>query len=332
MEAAELQLAFFKHIKEQLPAHLSFVEEVAGLLNISTDSAYRRIRAEKTIGFDELGILSNHFKVSLDQFFKLQTKGFLFYGSLVDREKFDIKNYLKSICNQLTYYASGQHKHIYYFNKDIPIFHHFMFPELAAFKCYFWSRYNMNYANFNRGQFLVRDFIDLFEENGKDISNLYLQIPSTELWNLNCINTTVMQICYYRDSKIFKSEEDINTVFDCLHRLVNHVEQQAEYGAKFPFERPDSEKKVKYTVFVNEFILGDNTGLIEVDDQRLVSLNHNVINYTITTDKRFTDYTWQNMQVLLKKSTLISEIGERDRQLFFDTLRQKIDDKRVLNK
>ena len=330
MQTIELQTSFFKHIKDKLADHLSMVDVVAELLNISNDSAYRRIRGEKTLGFDEIQILANHYKVSLDKFLHLRTETFLFSGKLINREKFEMSEYLQGIAEQLTYFASFQNKHMYYFNKDIPIFHHFMFPELAAFKCYFWSRYNLNYAKFNKGQFLIDDFIDLFNKTGKRISEMYLQIPSTEIWNLDCINSTIMQIDYYRVSKVFSSHQDILKVFDCLEKLVDHIEQQVEYGCKFPFSKPDLARKVKYTVFINDFILGDSSIIVELDDQRLVSMIHNVINYALTTDEKFVEYSWQTMNILLKKSTLISETGEQDRQLFFDTLRERIHEKRKL--
>jgi hypothetical protein len=37
-----MQQLFFHHIKERMPDHLSLVDEVAELLNMSNDSAYRR--------------------------------------------------------------------------------------------------------------------------------------------------------------------------------------------------------------------------------------------------------------------------------------------------
>lgn len=330
MQATELQVAFFKHIKDKLADHLSLVDEIADLLNISNDSAYRRLRGEKTLGFDEIQLLANHYKVSLDQFLKLQTNTFSFFGDLISRERFGIDSYIKGIAKQLEYWAGASQKEIFFFNKDIPTFHHFMFPELAAFKCYFWSRYNLNCPDYNKGQFLISDFIELFNSTGKKISEYYLEIPSTEIWNLDCINTTIRQIDYYRESKVFQSQQDIVTVFDCLDKLVNHIEQQAEYGAKFPFGKPDILRRVKYSVFINQFILGDNTVFVKADNERMVSLNHNVINYTITNDEQFVEYSWQTLDILLKKSTLISEIGERDRQLFFETLRQRIHEKRKL--
>ena len=52
MDVNQTQQLFFNHIKSKLPLHISFVDEVAELLNISNNSAYRRIRGERPIGFD----------------------------------------------------------------------------------------------------------------------------------------------------------------------------------------------------------------------------------------------------------------------------------------
>ena len=328
MLSTELQVSFFKKIKEIVPPHVALVDDIAELLNISNDSAYRRIRGEKPLAFDEIQILAAHYEISLDQFLRLKTNNFVLSGNLVSLEKFEMGKYLHGIADLMTSFSDSQKKEMFLLNKDIPIFHNFMFPELAAFKCYFWSRYNFNYPEYNKGQFLISDFIDLFEDAGKTIADLYLEVPSTEIWNLNCINTTLMQICYYRDSKVIKSGEDVETLFNCLVKLVNHVEQQAEYGAKFPYQKPDAAGKSKFRVFVNEFIVGDNTILMENDNQRMVSLNHNNINYAYSTDTLLTDYSWKIMDILIKKSTLISETGEKDRQIFFDTLRQRIEERR----
>lgn len=330
MDATGLQIAFFKRIKDGLPAHIAMVDEVAGLLNISTDSAYRRIRGEKTLALDEIQLLARHYSISLDQFFHIKSKAIVFGGNFINRDKFTFENYLQGIVHQLSMFNNAQQKEMFYLNKDVPLFHHFMFPELAAFKCYFWSRYNLNNSRFNKGQLLISEFIDIFDTLGKQISDLYQQIPSTEIWNLDCINTTIRQVDYYRESKIFKSDNDIITVYHCLEKLVDHIEQQVELGYKFPYGKAAENTNVKYTVFINEFALGDNTVLAVVDGKKLVFVNHNVINYAMTTDEVFVDYTYESMRILLKKSTLISEIGEKDRQLFFDNLRQRIYEKRRL--
>src|SRR5450755_606756 len=88
MTQPDVQQVFFQHIKSNLAAHLSLVDEIADLLSISNDSAYRRIRGEKPLSFDEIKILCAHYKISLDQLFHLSNDSFLFSGPLIDRDNF----------------------------------------------------------------------------------------------------------------------------------------------------------------------------------------------------------------------------------------------------
>ncbi len=46
---SQLQINLFNHIKSVMPSNLSFVDEIADVLDISNDSAYRRIRGEKQV-------------------------------------------------------------------------------------------------------------------------------------------------------------------------------------------------------------------------------------------------------------------------------------------
>ena len=330
MDAEKLQTALFQQIKVNLAPHLSFVDEIANVLDISNDSAYRRIRGEKAISFDEVCKMAGHFKISLDQFLNLQNDAVLFSARYVNRDAYDIENYLQGLIQQLTYFCTFKEKEIFYHNKDIPVFYHFMFPELASFKCYFWSRYNLNYTQFNKGKFLIDEFVETYTNTGKKIPELYSLIPSTEIWNLDCINTTIRQIDFYRETKVFASHEDIFTIYNCLDKMVNHIEKQVEAGVKFPYGKSGEFSNVRYRVFVNEFLLGDNTLVIQLDNNRMVALNHNVMNYITTRDEKFVNYTFQTLQTHLKKSTLISEVGEKERELFFDGLRERIEIKRKL--
>ncbi len=326
MTSAELQATFFKKIKESLAPQHALVNKVAEHLNISNDSAYRRIRGEKALTFDEIGILAAEFKISLDQFFTVDkgTEAFLFAGKFVSREKADIKGFLEGLVAQLQYFNSFKEKQMIYLNKDIPIFHHFTFPELASFKCYFWSRFNLNYPEYNKGQFSIADFSELFNHIGKQIADLDLQIPSIEVWNMDCINLTIHQIDYCRESNIFASRDENMLVYECLEKLIDHIEMEIEAGVKFPYGQSPKPGDAGYKVFINEFVFGDNTVIIQLDNARIVSLNHNVINYIMTRDEKFVEYTYETVQKVLKKSALISDAGEKERTLFFEKLRNKI--------
>ncbi len=67
MNTEEIQQQLFGEIKRKIGENGSAADEIAGLLGISSDSAYRRMRGEKNISLDELYTLCSHYKISLDQ-------------------------------------------------------------------------------------------------------------------------------------------------------------------------------------------------------------------------------------------------------------------------
>src|ERR1051325_11102091 len=97
MEPIQLQQVFFHHIKSKMPAHLSLAEEVAEHLNISNDSAYRRIRGEKPLSFEEVQLLCKHFRISLDHLLNIDSSSTVFFGNWVDKESFDFEKYLSDM-------------------------------------------------------------------------------------------------------------------------------------------------------------------------------------------------------------------------------------------
>ena len=121
MENNGVQQLFFLHIKNSLLPHLALVDSIAEVLNISNDSAYRRIRGEKQISFEEIQKLSTHFKISLDQFLHLKSDSFLFTGALPDKSDNFFDLWLNDVLKQLSYINNFEKKHLYYNTKDLPI-------------------------------------------------------------------------------------------------------------------------------------------------------------------------------------------------------------------
>src|SRR5689334_3739949 len=132
MEPIELQQQFFRHIKSALPSHVSFVDDIAELLEISNDSAYRRIRGEKPISLEEIQKLCRKYRLSLDNIISINSNSTVFFGNWVDASEFDFEKYLSDMLAQMSFVAAAHEKIMYYEAKDIPPFHHFQFPELAA--------------------------------------------------------------------------------------------------------------------------------------------------------------------------------------------------------
>lgn len=323
MESTGAQQVFFNHIKGLLPPHVSFVDEIADLLNISNDSAYRRIRGEKPIALEEIKKICVKYQISLDQLLQLDSDSVIFSGKRADPKSFNFENYLKDFVRQHELIDSFEKKELLILPKDVPVYHYYNFPELAAFKYFFWMKTILHYPDYNKKVFNPSDHLEMME-TGKKILEYYNRLPSTEIWNVENINTTVRQIEYYRESNVFASEEDIIKIYECLEKLIDFVELQAEIGHKIIRRGKATIEGAPFNLYINDFILGDNTHLPILNGKKIVFIIHTHLNYMNTKDEGFAEYTYQHFQNILQKSTLISVVGEKDRRIFFNRIRENI--------
>lgn len=325
MNPSNTQILLFQHLKSILPTHISLADEVAELLDISQDSAYRRIRAEKPISLEELEKICLNFNVSMDQFLHLKTDSFLFTGKLLENRERSFEDWLDNLLQQLKYMNSLETKHMYWLLKDIPPISHFHIPELALFKFFMWTKSILHYESMKGVKFDFRDKrYDVYLEKSRKVLELFNTVPITEIWNIESINSSIRQIHFHYQAGSFKSKSDVILLYHKLMELMDHCELQAEAGVKFKIGSDPSTSNIQYNMFVNELILGDNTTLFETEHTRMTFLNHSVLYFIHTRDEKFNNKMFDNLQNLMKKSTMISRVGEKERATFFNQIREAI--------
>jgi hypothetical protein len=329
METKQLQQELFRYLKESLPPHLSLADELGNLLDISADSVYRRIRGEKPVTLDELKIICEHYQLSLDQLLHLQNDSVLFRAPGITRGAVPFVVHMQGILEQFKYFNSFKQREIFYLSKDAPFWYFFLFPEMAAFKTFFWSKTINNEAAFADKTFSLREFP--FEDCfalGRQILEEHSRMSTVELWNLESIHSSINQIAYDRDAGIFSSREDLIAVVDAFIRMLDHLQAQAAKGVKFMPGATDVAHKGSIQFYLNELILGNNTILLNLDQQKLSMITYSVFSYLITKDERFTARSFDTFNTLLSRSTLVSKSGEKDRNRFFNVLRDKVNELR----
>ena len=324
MDSNITQQKLFSHIKGLVPPNLAMVDVVAEVLNISNDSAYRRIRGDKPISLDEVQLLASHFKISIDQILHLKTDAFLFTGRITNNSDFKYENWLESVVYHVKMFLSFQPCHLYYIAKEVPFYYYFLLPEMAAFKSFFFMKSILYYEDWKTTKFSVTDDYSQFAELMQTTSELYAQLPSTEIWSIENITSTINQIEFYRVTGSLKSNDDARILLDKLMLIVDHMELQAEYGVKLRYGQKPSTSKVPFHMFINELIMGDNMQLIQMGDKQVTAINHSVINFIITADEAFNAYMKKTVDIIAQKSTPISAMNEKERLLFFNRLRAKI--------
>ena len=324
MSESELQEQLFQAIKSRLPADASVADEIAALLEISTDRAYRRMRGEKAVTFDELYKIATHYRISIDQLMNIDNGGFLLQGQFLDKKAFRFEEYMNSLLQNLAYMNSFNEKEFYYSCKDMPIFHHFVVREIAAFKWFFFLKTFFHFPEFEKRKFRFSDYPDELFAIGQKVLTLYNQIPSIEIWNIESMSIIIRQIEFYRDCNMFESDIDAYILYEAVDKLWDHLEKQASLGYKFNYGNPEEKPAGKFRMYFNEVFLGDNNMLALLDGMKLSYISHTTINFMMTRDLVFNENMYNHLQNQMKRSTLISAVSEKERAKFFRIIRERI--------
>lgn len=306
-----IQSRFLEEIRKRLPANLSFVDELAELLSISRDSAYRRIRGETVLSLDEAKKLCDRYGASIDSLFALTSNVVPF----VDRSSTDtysLEQWLTSVLQNIEMMTE-----LTYAAKDIPIFHYLRHPELAAFKLFFWQKTIIDNPDYRTLRFeysaIPREMIHL----GIRIWTRYAAIPSVEIWAVESINNTIKQIEFYKECHFFADPKQAVELCNRLIELMRVVEKEVADARKTDGG--------SYNLYQNDILMSDNTAFARAGEKRIAYLNYNILSLLITQHPSFCDKTEKYLNNLIKHSTLISASAAKERIKFFTKLTDRIE-------
>jgi plasmid maintenance system antidote protein VapI len=199
-----LQAEFLDQVRSRLSEKISFVETLASLLEISRDSAYRRIRGETVLSMDEAKKLCDLFGISLDAHFSSSANSSLFHHRALS-SSYSLDRWLNSVAKNFTFFNSFEHKEMIFAARDMPIFHHFRLPELAAFKLFVSLKTVIKDPAFANLNFSFHALPDETMKAAKRIWQLYSTIPTVEIWSDEAINETLKQIAFYHECGFFEN-------------------------------------------------------------------------------------------------------------------------------
>jgi tetratricopeptide (TPR) repeat protein len=318
----EMQEVFIKHLKQVVPANVSLVDDIADLLKISNDSAYRRLRNETVLSLDETYKICKHYRISSDSVFSNKGDSVTCnYIKLTDSSD-NFESYLTSLLTQLTRLQKSKEAKIIYAAQEIPIFHSFFSKELAAFKLFYWQRSVLNVPEYQSKKFEWDLIPEKQVQLAVDIYQAYLQVPSTEIWTEETINTTIKQIDYYFESGAFKEKEDAILVLLELKKMVQAINRYAESENK---NEKNKSFITPFNLYNSDLVIGTNCIHISMSGSVYSYISFNTMNSLTTGNQQFCEEIEHWTRNLIKKSTLISGIAEKQRFQFFSKAYKAID-------
>ncbi|TDQ06215.1 hypothetical protein [Pedobacter metabolipauper] len=295
------QVKFFEAISGALPEYQNLAQSVADVLDISANEAYKKIRGTSTLSMPQLIKLSDSFATPFS-YQPNQLPSVSFSYLYVNRETPNMLDYLKDLLQNLKFIQQRKEKHILITTDDIPIFHFFKYPELTCFKLFFWAD---NSA-------LKFDYSAISEEIvavAKELNQIYLEIPSTEIWSKDTVHGTIDQVRYAFEAGHISDKSLAEKIVEQIRYCLTDMNMYA-ISAKKTID-PDHTFN-----WYNCDVLGSLAYLIQFKDSMLCYNRFNTFNYLKTDDQFYCTQTKDWMQGLIKKSVAFSGQGEKHRNKF----------------
>ena len=318
----KLQNYLFELIKKQLPPNIAMVDSIADLLTISNDSAYRRLRGETLLNIGELMALCNHFKIALDDLNSQRSDSVNFKYRPLPPDDASLPLYLNGILEEMKKINAVENKQIVFTSEDLPIFHYFKYDLLTAFKLYYWNKSILNSPQYNGKKFNPTLVDSALTQTAKEIYDLYVKIPSIEVWTEDTMAIILKQIEFYWESGLFEQKEHAVAVCEQLKDMIDTVQQDAEMGTKergkLPTEKPN------YTLYQSDVTIGNNCIQVSMNEVKLIYFSFNTFNSMSTNNFSFCQETDLWIKNLIAKSTQISGMSEKMRYQFFNALHKRL--------
>lgn len=314
----QIQEVFVKKLKETIPPNVSLSEELADLLKISTDSAYRRLRSETEFTLNEVYTIAHHFNISIDSLFAFNSDFVTCnYIKLTDSSE-NFEKYLASLAGQLKALEQLQNRRIIYAAEEVPIFHSLGTDPLRAFKLFYWQRSVLNVPEYQNKKLSLDIVPKKLMELAATIHETYKQVPSIEIWTDNTILTTAKQVEFYFESGVFREKEDALLVLEHLHKMIDNLNSYSEHQSKLTGGTEN------YQLYNSDLVIGTNCIHISTDHYNSSYISFNTLNSLTTTNSVFCEEIEHWMKNLMKKSTLISGSAEKQRFRFFSGMHKHI--------
>lgn len=319
-----LQRQLFDKILERYEKKSEAVDALSRLLNVGKDAVYRRFRGDTQLTPEELALLAQEYRLSIDSLIFEQSDSVFFSYNLFSKQVRDFHSFLENIHELTVRVLKIPGAHFYYTTKDVPIFQYMYSPELISFKLYVWgmTSWGFDFLDDQAFDFSLIPYptLQLAEETAAN----YNRLPSTELWSSGIIDNTLDQIEYMATIEGFKKPEDALLLLGKLTELNAHMRKMAETGSKFNIGGKPSPGSASFNLYHNELVSTNNSVLVNHPSGHLLFTVYGNPNFLFTSDEKLCQHSENWFLRIISKSNSISSHSTKTRNWFFNRLDRKI--------
>ncbi|MHC8949757.1 hypothetical protein [Sphingobacterium hungaricum] len=313
------QKLLFDEIKKKIGVADLWASQLSELLCLSRDAIYRRERGEVLLNIRELHLICATYGIDLGMLADDISSKITFDFVNINLSQIDkYRSYLERIKFLLIKLVNAKKREILFCADDIPIFHFMHFPELTYFKLYVWSQSLRNLEI----SLQYEDFVNEMKKSTleplfQELHDLYLGIPSREIWTTSTIQPFLTQLDYYEQIGSFALTTTKFLLVEQMKSLLLNLQNWTLNKYK--------NKDIRFDLYLTPVSLGISQMLCIYDGKFTASLKLYTINSITTTNSNYIKENLQWMKAIMNKSTCLSRTSEKDRIQFFKSMQKQVD-------
>ena len=316
-----MQNQFISYLKGKSATTSSFVDEIATVLDIGYDAAYRRVNMKTNLTLEEGVKLAKHYKVSLNKLYEVgSTNTILTEKSPIISNESHLEDYFSKSIENLTPLTKLKSASILYSAKDIPLFYTLKDSFITRYKIYVWLKLTNKEMTKNKVSF--DEFIETIPksllEKAFELGQTYNYINITEFWNDNTINGTLQQIVYFFESQLLSKDLALK-ICDDLEAIIHHVEKQTIQQSII-----NSKNNASYNLYKSDLLTMSNIIMVKTTHKKAFFVPYTVLEYLKIEHDETCNVMDDFFSRQMTNSKLLVHSGEKDRTLFFNKMLQKI--------
>ncbi len=310
------QKIFIEKIKQKIPSNISTVDEVAAILGISYDAAYRRMSKNVHFTLEESVQLARHLNISLNQLYHVGNPNeYIVQSSDNIKNLEDFNTYLINVNNVLKPLKGNPDDLILFSARELPMYYYFIHPVLRKYKAYQWF-YQLNLTPVNKS-ISFKDFVvpEYILKNMKKLGETYREINLIEMWSFGAIDNALHQILYFFNMQLLNLEQAKN-IIQSIKEVLESLELYTQYK--------DPENSRKHELYYNEVNIMDNSTILRHKGKTRLGHPYALLRYFLIDDPTACREQEKYIHEQIKHSLCISNTSQKEHAIFFNNKYKKL--------
>lgn len=296
------------------PKKLDAYVAIGEVVSASPDTVRKWVHNRYGLSYVHAFKLIEHFNLNPSDYLQAR-EGFVFFNDLCPRS-----NFVGQVLCHAEFFASQLEqstvRKIYVKARELPFFHLFGSRRLTYFKIYA-CLYEFEPLGVSFEAFLEAHDWTAYDAVVDRIRTAYQRIPSDEIWDDIILDNLLSDIGFINDLHCFDDPNTRLLLLNDLEQVVKRFKEAATLGYK--------EVGVGFNFYKKNKNIEQGTLSIEGGEKSTLIMALGGMHNMTTRDRHFIEVQERAFRTALARSTGIGLEGMREREIYFNFLRKKID-------